>query len=74
MGLADTVAQLNRCMRTTGVYVTLLDHAAQAVLDSATLAAVPLSMANVLEPLKDGAEDAADGRECGGGGSAAVMR
>ena len=34
------------------VYVTLLDQAAQAVLDAEALAEVPLSMANVLEPLK----------------------
>ena len=34
------------------VYVTLLDHAAQAVLEGEALPAVPLSMANVLEPLK----------------------
>jgi hypothetical protein len=35
------------------VYVTLLDHAAQAVLESEALPGVPLSMANVLEPLKN---------------------
>ena len=41
---------------------------AQAVLEGEALPGVPLSMANVLEPLKDGAEDAVDGRERGGGG------
>jgi len=35
------------------VYVTLLDHAAQAVVEGEALPVVPLSMANVLEPLKD---------------------
>jgi hypothetical protein len=52
-GVADTVAQINRLHDNDRVYVTLLDHAAQAVLESETLPAVPLSMANVLSPLKD---------------------
>ena len=52
VGLADTVAELNRMHENDRVYVTLLDHAAQAVLEGDTLPAVPLSMANVLEPLK----------------------
>jgi hypothetical protein len=52
MGLADTVAALNRMHANDRVYVTLLDHAAQAVLEGQALPAVPLSMANVLEPLK----------------------
>ena len=34
VGLADTVAQLNRVHANDRVYVTLLDHAAQAVLES----------------------------------------
>ena len=53
IGLADTVAQLNDLHRNDRVYVTLLDHAAQAVLDSEALPGVPLSMANVFGPLKD---------------------
>ena len=52
-GVSDTVAQINRLHDNDRVYVTLLDHAAQAVLESETLPAVPLSMANVLGPLKD---------------------
>jgi SpoIVB peptidase S55 len=52
-GVADTVAQINRLHANDRVYVTLLDHAAQAVLEGETLPAVPLSMANVLGPLKD---------------------
>jgi hypothetical protein len=32
--------------------VTLLDHKPQAVLEGGTMGSVPLSMANVLEPLK----------------------
>jgi hypothetical protein len=52
-GLADTVAELNRMHANDRVYVTLLDHTAQAVLDGEALPGVPLSMVNVLEPLKD---------------------
>jgi hypothetical protein len=53
IGLADTVTELNRMHANDRVYVTLLDHTAQAVLDGEPLAGVPLSMANVLQPLKD---------------------
>ena len=52
--LADAVAEADRLHANDRVYVTLLDHTAQAVLESAALEGVPLSMANVLEPLKDG--------------------
>jgi hypothetical protein len=53
VGLADTVAELNRMHGNERVYVTLLDHTAQAVLDGEALPGVPISMANVLEPLKE---------------------
>ncbi|WP_260739684.1 SpoIVB peptidase S55 domain-containing protein [Tunturiibacter lichenicola] len=53
VGLADAVAAMNRMHANDRVYVTLLDHAAQAVLDGEALPGVPLSMANVLEPLKE---------------------
>jgi hypothetical protein len=52
VSLADTVANLNGMHQNDHVYVTLLSHAAQAVLDGESLPGVPLSMANVLEPLK----------------------
>ncbi len=52
IGLADTVAELNRAHADDRVYVTLLDHAPQAVVDGEALPSVPLSMVNVLEPLK----------------------
>jgi hypothetical protein len=52
VALADAVAQMNRLHTNDRVYVTLLDHAAQAALDANALPEVPLSMANVLEPLK----------------------
>lgn len=51
--LADAIAQADRLHPNDRLYVTLLDHAAQAVLDSSALADIPLSMANVLDPLKD---------------------
>ena len=53
VGLADAIAGLNRMHANDWVYVALLDHAPQALLESAALPGVPLSMANVLEPLKD---------------------
>jgi hypothetical protein len=52
LGLADAVAQLNRMHDNDRVYVALLEHSPQAVLDAEALPEVPLSMANVLEPLK----------------------
>jgi SpoIVB peptidase S55 len=53
VGLADTVAAMNRMHANDRVYVTLLNHATQAVLEGEALPGVPLSMANVLEPLKE---------------------
>jgi len=52
LALADAVAQMNRMHANDRIYVTLLDHTAQAALDAESLPGVPLSMANVLEPLK----------------------
>jgi hypothetical protein len=52
VALADAVAQMNRMHANDRIYVTLLDHTAQAALDAESLPGVPLSMANVLEPLK----------------------
>jgi hypothetical protein len=53
IGLADTIAELNGMHANDRVYVSLLDHAPQALLESEALPGVPISMANVLEPLKD---------------------
>jgi hypothetical protein len=50
--LVDIVAQMNRAHANDRIYVTLLDHTAQAELEAQSLPGVPLSMANVLEPLK----------------------
>jgi hypothetical protein len=52
VALADAVAKMNRMHPNDRIYVTLLDHTAQAELDAQSLPGVPLSMANVLEPLK----------------------
>jgi hypothetical protein len=52
IALGDAVAQINRMHSNDRIYVTLLDHSAQAGLDTQALPEVPLSMANVLEPLK----------------------
>ena len=52
LSVAETVGRLNGLHANNRVYVTLLTHAAQAVLDVAPLREIPLSMANVLEPLK----------------------
>ncbi len=53
VSLEDAIAEVDRLRSNDRLYVTLLDHSAQAVLDSVALGSVPLSMANVLEPLKD---------------------
>ncbi|HEY8997175.1 MAG TPA: SpoIVB peptidase S55, partial [Edaphobacter sp.] len=53
LGLSDTVAQINRIHSNDRIYVTLLSKTAQAVLDGETMPGLPLSMANVLTPLKD---------------------
>jgi hypothetical protein len=53
LGLADAVEQMNRLHGNNRVYVTLLSREAQAVMDGETMPGVPLSMANVLAPLKD---------------------
>jgi hypothetical protein len=52
VSLRDMVGEMNRSRSNDGIYVTLLEHDAQAVLEGGTMAAVPLSMANVLAPLK----------------------
>jgi hypothetical protein len=52
LSLADTVTQLNASHANDCIYVALLTHDVQAQLDSQALPGIPLSMANVLEPLK----------------------
>ncbi|WP_089407622.1 SpoIVB peptidase S55 domain-containing protein [Granulicella rosea] len=71
-GLADTIAQLNQLHPGDRVFCTLLDHAAQAVLESGALPGLPISMANVLEPLKQTHEMQLTGETVVAAGSAGV--
>jgi SpoIVB peptidase S55 len=52
VSLRDMIEQLNSMHANDRIYATLLDHKPQAVLEGGTMGSVPLSMANVLEPLK----------------------
>ena len=50
--LSSIIHQLNSAHEDDQLYVTLLLPNAQAVVDGRTLASIPISMANVLEPLR----------------------
>jgi hypothetical protein len=52
LGLPDTIATLNRRHLNDRLYAALLDHAPQALVQGAALPAIPLSMANLLDPNK----------------------
>ena len=52
LALTDAIAQMNSTHANSGIYVALLKHAAQAGLETEALPDIPISMANVLEPLK----------------------
>lgn len=51
--LRDTITLLNQRHANDRVYVTVLDHAAQAVVNAQALPQVPLSVANIYQPLQD---------------------
>ncbi|HEX3986696.1 MAG TPA: SpoIVB peptidase S55 [Acidobacteriaceae bacterium] len=53
LDVAATIAQLNSAHPSDELYVTLLSPEPQAAVDGQTLTAIPLSMANALEPMKD---------------------
>jgi len=53
LDVAATIAQLNSVHTSDQLYVTLLAPEAQAAVDGRTLTAIPLSMANALEPLRE---------------------
>jgi hypothetical protein len=53
LDMAATIAQLNSRHPSDRLYVTLLAPEVQAAVDGHTLSGLPLSMANVLEPLKE---------------------
>jgi hypothetical protein len=53
LDVAATIAQLNSAHASDRLYVTLLLPEAQATVEGRTLTALPISMANVLSPLKE---------------------
>ncbi len=53
LGVADTIAQLNRLHPNDRLYVTLLDHETQAVTAVQALPSLPPSMVNALQPLRE---------------------
>lgn len=53
LNMNATIAQLNSAHPSDRLYVTLLAPEPQAAVDGHTLSAIPLSMANVLEPLQE---------------------
>ncbi len=53
LDVTGTIAQLNSLHANDRLYVTLLAPDAQAAIEGRTLTALPLSMANVLEPVRD---------------------
>jgi hypothetical protein len=52
IALRDAIDQMNHSHANDGLYVSLLVHDAQTVLEGGTMGEVPLSMANVLESQK----------------------
>jgi len=56
LDIAASIAQMNGMHPNDRLYVTLLEPSPQAALDGRTLTALPLSMANVLEPLRGNQE------------------
>jgi hypothetical protein len=52
MELSSIIHEMNAAHQDDRLYVTLLLPNAQAVVDGRTLASIPISMANVLEPLR----------------------
>ncbi len=56
LGVADTIAQLNRTHSNDRLYVTLLDHQTQAVTPVQALPSLPPSMVNALQSLRESRE------------------
>ncbi|WP_419806999.1 SpoIVB peptidase S55 [Terriglobus sp.] len=56
LGLADTIAQLNRTHTNDRLYVALLDHETQGVTAAAALPSLPPDVVNTLQPLRDSRE------------------
>jgi hypothetical protein len=56
LDIGASITQINSLHANDRLYVTLLEPSPQAVLDGRTLAALPISMANVFEPLRSNQE------------------
>lgn len=72
LDVAATIAQLNSQHPNDRLYVTLLEPSPQATLEGHTLATLPISMANVLDPLKDSERIALNGESAVLAGSVGV--
>ena len=53
LDVAATIAQLNSAHPSDQLYVTLLSPQPQAAVEGRTLTAIPLSLANAMEPMKE---------------------
>jgi len=69
LDISASIAQINSLHANDRIYVTLLEPSAQAVLDGRTLAALPISMANVFEPLRGNQEMTLSGESAVSAGS-----
>jgi hypothetical protein len=72
LDIAATIAQINSLHPNDRLYVTLLVPSPQAVLDGRTMAALPISMANVYEPLRSNQEMTLSGESAEPAASVAV--
>ena len=72
LDISASIAQMNSFHANDRLYVTLLEPSAQAVLDGRTLAALPISMANVFEPLRGNQEMTLNGESAVPAGSVAA--
>ena len=72
LDISASIAQMNSLHANDRLYVTLLEPSAQAVLDGRTLAALPISMANVFEPLRGNQEMTLNGESAVPAGSVAA--
>jgi hypothetical protein len=72
LDISASIAQMNSLHANDRLYVTLLEPSAQAVLDGRTLAALPISMANVFEPLRSNQEMTLNGESAVPAGSVAA--
>jgi len=72
LDISASIAQMNSLHANDRLYVTLLEPSAQATLDGRTLAALPISMANVFEPLRGNQEMTLNGESAVPAGSIAA--